>query len=151
MTAQFPSNLPGPSFNGFGVEQRDTVIRTPFVSGLVRQRNTFSYVPPMVSVQWYFTSAEMRLFEAFYRSLNNGADWFDVPVTLPTGTSMRRARFAAPYQGPSPWGNSQKWTVSAMLELQDLPTFSGDDYLYDPLGVQYADAFDIAVNTWLPE
>lgn len=150
MTAQFPEQLPGPSFDGFAVEQRDTVIRTPFVSGLTRQRNTFSDVPPFINVRWYFNSVETRLFEAFYRSINNGADWFDVSVTLPTGTSKRTARFAGVYRGPEPWGSSKHWSISATLELKDVPTFDPADYLYDPLGVEYADVFDITVNSWLP-
>lgn len=147
MNKKYPESLPGPSLSGFKLNQRDTVISTEFVTGRSRQRNTYSNVPPLFNARWHFSISETRIFEAWYRSIGNGSEWFDMPVKLPTGYSVRTVRFVGSYDGPAPWGSSNNWTVSATLELQDLPTFTGDDYLFDTLGIEYADAFDIAVNT----
>jgi hypothetical protein len=151
MNPKFPSSLPGPSLNAFELTQRDTMIRTQFVTGRARQRNTYDNVPPLFKARWYLTSGETRVFEAWYRSIGNGSDWFDISVKLPNGYAERTARFTGVYSGPEPWGNSNTWIITANLELQELPTFTGDEYLYDAIGVEYADVFDETVNGFLPE
>ena len=147
--ADFPENLPGPILQGYGGSLFQPFIRTQFTTGLARQRRTYSNVPTFQSAQWILTSGEVRIFEAWFRSINDGTEWFDIPLTFATGTSKRTCRFTEVYNAPQPYGSSRNWSITMALELRERPTFTGDDYLYDPLGIQYADVFDKVVNSYL--
>ncbi len=145
----YPAGLPGPSINGYGANTVQPFIRTQFSTGLARQRRAYSYVPTVVTAQWVLTPGEMRIFESWFNGpANDGEAWFKVSLTLPTGTSAREARFTAMYEGPTPFG-PHNYSYNASLELRERPIFPGEDYLYDPTGIEYADVFDRVVNTLL--
>ncbi len=145
----YPDSLPAPILSGYGANTTQPFIRTQFITGLARQRRAYSYVPTEVTATWNLTAGQMRIFESWFNgSANDGEAWFDIELTLPTGTNKRRARFTSMYQGPNPHGPFM-YSYTASLELSERPIFSGEDYLYDLSGIEYANVFDNAVNSFL--
>lgn len=147
--ADYPEGLPGPILNGYSSNNQQAFIRTQFITGRARNRKLYSYVPQYVDAQFVLTAGEMRIFESWYQAVaNDGEAWFNIELTLPTGSSKREARFVQAYDGPRPYGPFQ-WSYTASLELRERASFPASDYLYDPLGIEYADVLDITVNSYL--
>lgn len=148
--ASYPSSLPGPIIAGYGVQTQQTFARTQFISGRSQNRKLYSFVPQFVTAQFWFSYGEARIFESWFNSTNYGEEWFDIGIKLPTGFENRQCRFTEMYQGPIPDGPN-KLTYTVNLEVRERITFDYDTVLIDPLGVEYAEDFDIAVNSFLPD
>lgn len=70
--------IPGPTYDNYGFEPTDPMIRTDRVGGLARQRRKYTSVPTDNTVVWQFkTDAQAQAFEAWYRDvLTDGVAWF---------------------------------------------------------------------------
>lgn len=102
----------------FAEEMLSPKIQTEMYSGRVRHRLIYTKVPRIISVEWHFELAEdAALFEAwFHDAIHDGANWFNIPLNLPTGNGIYQARFAEMYSGPKLIGRSQ-FKIKADLEI----------------------------------
>ena len=69
MTANvdWPDQLPLPTFQGYGIEPTDSILRTEMESGGARQRAQFTQTPTRIPVRWRFTMWQFALFESWWK------------------------------------------------------------------------------------
>jgi len=73
----WPSTLPLPTVQGYGVQPGEAILRTEMEAGLARQRRRFTDVPTKVSVRWIMRRDQYAIFEGWYRwHAREGASWF---------------------------------------------------------------------------
>lgn len=147
---QYPPQLPLPLQEGYGATTVDPMRSTPLVSGRTRYRVVHDYVPTTVSFNFNFSEAEAGFFEAWYaRTLNNGFEWFEITLQLPTGFKTYQAHFKKIYDGPD-LTQISRWRYSAQLELKERPLIPEGweqfpDYWFNK------NVIDVAVNREWPE
>ena len=101
----------------FAEEMLSPKIQTKMYSGRVRHRLIYTKVPRIISVEWHFIAEDAALFESWFTdAINNGADWFMMPLNLPTGNASYQARFSGMYSGPKLIGRSE-FRIKADLEI----------------------------------
>lgn len=162
---EYPSQLPLPLREGYGLQHVEPMQRTQLASGRARQRRRFTSVPSDVSVSWIMSQPEARLFEAWYRDvISDGAAWFQCPLKTPLGIQHYKARFTGIYRGPELVGLNH-WRFTAELELIERPLLErgwgefpefvvGSSIIDQAVNQQwplsryqmYMDAFDYAIN-----
>lgn len=149
-TIDYPSQLPPPEQQGYGLQHVSPLTRVDMQSGRSRQRRRFTSVPSMVSVNWLFTNAEAQLFEGWFRwTITDGADWFNGPLKTPMSIKLYECRFTGMYQGPvavSP----KYWRITAELEIRERQTISAIDAQF-PDEIVNSNLFDRTVNKHWPE
>ncbi len=122
--ADYPSSLPRPLQDGYGLQTISPLMRTEMASGRARQRRLFTGVPTMARCTWLLTHVEAQAFEAWYRNgITDGAEWFDVEIQTPLGVQPYTARFTGIYQGPRLVGG-RYWEISGELELRERPVLA---------------------------
>lgn len=79
--------IPGPTYDNYGFEPIDPMIRTDRIGGLAVQRRKYTSVPTNNTVVWQFKSdAHAQVFESWYRDvLTDGAAWFYMKCKTPVG------------------------------------------------------------------
>lgn len=84
--ATWPTSLPSPSLEGYGLTAGNPVIRTDMESGPARVRRRFTAAPDTVTLRFTFTDAQMAAFRTFWNTdAQQGAAWFY--LTLRDGRS----------------------------------------------------------------
>ncbi|MEG1082208.1 MAG: transposase [Pseudomonas sp.] len=132
---QYPAELPLPLQEGYGLATVDPMRATPMVTGRTRYRVRHRYIPIDVRVNFNFSEAEAALFEGWYVwAINNGFDWFEMPLQTPMGFKTYIAHFKGIYQGPD-LTQVSRWRYSAILQLRDRPIPSQDGYIELALGM----------------
>lgn len=150
MAIEYPSQLPTPQRDGYGLQHVSPLMRTEMASGRARQRRRFTSVPTMVRFNWLMEQGQAQLFEVWFKhTLSDGAAWFELPLRTPMGLQPYEARFAGMYQGPELVGLTH-WRFTAELELRDRQTLPKGwqelpDYIVGP------SIFDKAMNREWPE
>lgn len=142
--------LPLPLQDGYGLKPVSPLLRTPMVSGRVRQRRRYTSTPTEASVIWLFTDTQAQVFEAWYRdAINDGASWFNMPLKTPVGTRDYVCRVVDIYEGPTLTGG-RYWRYSASLELWErpLPPVGWGNY---PELLAGSSIIDIAINREWPK
>lgn len=152
----FPVGLPCGLRAGYALRAVSPLVRTQMVTGRAKQRRAFTDVPVMADVEWIFSSAEARVFEAWFRdAIRDGADWFNVPLRTPMddtahpGLGIYECRFADIYSGPRPTGKSA-WLYSGRLEISRRPLLPRGWGLFPDYAL-HADIIDSAINSHWPE
>ena len=147
----YPKGLPWPEREEYTAQAVSPFVRTSMASGRARQRRRFTSVPVEYTVTWIFNGDNRAaLFEAWFRdALNDGVEWFNMPMKTPTGTGYYVCRFIEMYSGPNPIGICS-WRVSAKLEMFERPLMPQGWGLL-PEFVLGASIFDIAMNREWPE
>lgn len=116
----WPSTLPLPIANGYGLAPVDPVIRTDMEVGTPRARRRTSARNDKISVVWVFTDAQMAIFRTWFDNpveAAGGSSWFTLDVALGTGGLVSMdARFAGVWQ--SSMMDGYNWQVTATLELR---------------------------------
>lgn len=113
----WPSTLPLPTLQGYGVKPDAAFVRTDMDAGAARQRRRYTAPPSRLSVAWVFTAAQMASFKTFYETtLDLGSGWFTLDINAGAGLASKDCRFVEPYQA-SLSGNGV-WAVSATLEVR---------------------------------
>lgn len=96
--ATFPSTLPAPLQQSYGLEPLKQSIRTPMEVGFPRMRRISKARYDSVTVQWIFNSAQMATFRTWYENDSEaagGVSFFDMLIDIGTGSSVvRQCRFA---------------------------------------------------------
>ena len=147
---EYPSQLPLPLREGYGLRHVDPMVRTQLASGRARQRRRFTSVPSVVSVSWVMSQPEAQLFEAWYRdAISDGAAWFQCPLKTPLGIQHYDARFTGIYRGPNLVGLCH-WRFTAELELFERPLLPPGEAQF-PDEIIYGSLFDRTMNRHWPE
>lgn len=160
----WPDQLPLPTFDGYGVEPLDGVLRTEMTQGPARQRLQFTAVPERITVRWRMTQWQYALFNGWYRTkAQRGAQWFDITLLTGLGMVVHEARFSGSGQQPysakpqrGGRGGGVTWLVTATLEIREPPGLTEDvvdlALTEDMDGLLAAlAAFDVLINTTWPD
>lgn len=147
----YPKGLPVPLREEYKLNHVSPFARTTMESGRARQRRRFSSVPTIANVNWIFeVDTHAAVFEAWFRdAVNDGADWFNMPLKTPVGMQDYVCRFVDMYTGPDLIGISS-WRISAQLEIWERPLMPQGWGLL-PEFVLGASIFDIAMNREWPK
>ena len=116
--AAWPTTLPAPLVDGYGIEPVDQTVATDMETGTKRVRRRSAVQIDNVSVSYNFSDAQMAIFRAwFYSELAGGAATFDVSLWAGKGgVTAAEARFV----GPPKWSlvGNHRWIVSGKLEVR---------------------------------
>ena len=153
MTVFWPSTLPLPSIEGYGVHPGEAILRTEMEAGPARQRRRYTSVPSRITVRWVLRRDQFALFEAWYRwQAKEGGAWFEINLLGGLGLVTHEARFTRQFSARLLPAN--RWEVGSELEIRERPVLSEDALnialTEDLSGLLAAvDAFDDLVNTSL--
>jgi len=153
MTIFWPSTLPLPSIEGYGVHPGEAILRTEMEAGPARQRRRFTQVPSRITVRWVLRRDQFALFESWYRwQAKEGGAWFEIDLLGGLGLVTHEARFTRQFTARLLPAN--RWEVTSELEIRERPVLSEDALSIalteDLSGLLAAiDAFDGFVNTTL--
>lgn len=127
VSLSWPTVLPLPTMNGYGVEDKPRIARTDMESGTARQRRTSTQAPSEISARWVFTLFEYALFEAWleHRAVY-GANWFNITYLGGIGRVPCEARFKDG-KAPSKFQNGAVVVVTATLEVRERPKLGEAD------------------------
>ena len=125
MTIIWPTNLPLPSIQGYGVHPGEAILRTEMEAGPARQRRRYTQVPSRISVHWTFRRDQFALFESWYRwHAKEGGEWFEIELMGGIGMSIHEARFTRPFDARPRSGIL--WDVTSELEIRERPVLTED-------------------------
>ncbi|WP_244322572.1 hypothetical protein [Pseudomonas luteola] len=147
----YPKELPRPLMDGYDFKAVSPIVRSELQSGRARQRRAFTSVPTSVTVKWLMNQSQAQYFEAWWEEiLVSGTQWFECPLSAPTGFHEYTARFTDIYQGPT-LVTKEWWQFSATLELRKRPMVVPGWAVYAPQYILLSSLFDKAVNMKWPE
>ncbi len=125
MPISWPTTLPLPSIEGYGLHPGEAILRTEMEAGPARQRRRYTQVPSRISVRWTFRRDQFALFEAWYRwHAKEGGEWFEINLLGGLGLVIHEARFTRPFDAQPRSG--VLWEVSSELEIRERPTLDED-------------------------
>ncbi len=146
-----PSLLPLPSVvDSYAISPQENLQRTEMENGPALQRSKTDSPIYEISFAFNFTDAENLLFESWYKHiLNNGVDWFLIPLAVGDELREQEARFSSSYQ--SAMSGAGLWKITASLEIRQRELYSKDEMVileqYDqPSLVRDANDFAILIN-----
>ena len=117
----WPSTLPLPTVQGYGVQPGEAILRTEMEAGLARQRRRFTDVPTKVSVRWIMRRDQYAIFEGWYRwHAREGASWFVITLLGGLGLLEQEARFTRQFSSRLLAGGTL-WEITSELEIRERP------------------------------
>lgn len=118
---QYPAELPLPLQEGYKLSTQDPKLSSQLISGRVRERRAFTFVPTSIQVRWNMDEQQASFFEAWFaRTLVDGTLWFDATLKTPAGFKDYTCRILGMYDGPA-LVQVNRWEYTATLELRDRP------------------------------
>ena len=121
----WPTTLPLPTIQGYGVQPGDAVLRTDMEAGLARQRRRFTNSPSAINVQFLMTRNQFAVFEAWYKfEAKEGAEFFDIDLLGGIGLTTHTARFTRQFDAKL--RNGIFWDISSELEIRERPTLNAE-------------------------
>jgi hypothetical protein len=121
MQITWPSTLPLPTVQGYGVQPGEAILRTEMEAGLARQRRRFTDVPTKVSVRWIMRRDQYAIFEGWYRwHAREGASWFAITLLGGLGLLEQEARFTRQFSSRLLAGGTL-WEITSELEIRERP------------------------------
>jgi hypothetical protein len=131
VTEAWPGVLPLPTFEGYGLEPKDGILRTEMEAGEARQREQFTSTPTAIPARFRFTQFQFGIFESWYQhNAKNGAAYFNMELLGGLGMVTHEARFlgagkkkysAVPFRGDK---SGAKWIVTTTLEIRKRPVLT---------------------------
>ena len=126
MTITWPTTLPLPTVQGYGIRPGEAILRTEMEAGPARQRKRFTQVPTRISVRWVMRREQFALFEAWYRwQAKEGGQWFMIDLLGGIGLTTHEARFTRQFDARLIGG--VLWEIASELEIRERPTLSADE------------------------
>lgn len=117
MALTYPTGLPLGLASGASYQSESPTKRSPLINGRAIVRRKFKDVPEIRSISWLFKGIESAAFRAWVRdSLNEGVDYFYMPMQTDEGFFPYLCRFKGDYRGPVRAG-PDLWSISAELEM----------------------------------
>ncbi|MEO5338545.1 MAG: hypothetical protein H7841_16900 [Magnetospirillum sp. WYHS-4] len=121
MTITWPTTLPLPTVQGYGIRPGEAILRTEMEAGPARQRKRFTQVPSRISVRWLMKREQFALFDAWYKwQAKEGGEWFDIPLLGGMGLVEHEARFTRQFEAKLVGG--VLWEIASELEIRERPT-----------------------------
>ncbi len=118
--ATWPTTLPSPMVDGYGIAPQASFARTDMDQGPARQRRRFTTAPTHYSAQWMLTEPQLATLESWYRDqVDDGAAWFSINLRNGQGLQTVEARFMEPWKSSKLGG--RHYQVSATLEVRNRP------------------------------
>ena len=125
MTITWPTTLPLPTVQGYGIRPGEAILRTEMEAGPARQRKRFTQVPSRIAVRWLMRREQFALFEAWYRwRAKEGGEWFEIPLLGGVGLVEHEARFTRQFEARLTGG--VLWEITSELEVRERPTLTAD-------------------------
>jgi len=125
MPVSWPTTLPLPTVQGYGIRPGEAILRTEMEAGPARQRKRFTQVPSRIGVRWLMRREQFALFEAWYRwQAKEGGEWFEIPLLGGLGLVAHETRFTRQFEARLVGG--VLWEVASELEVRERPTLSAD-------------------------
>ncbi|MBI5121345.1 MAG: hypothetical protein HZA67_10090 [Rhodospirillales bacterium] len=155
MPLSWPTTLPLPTVQGYGIRPGEAILRTEMEAGPARQRKRFTNVPTRIAVRWLMKREQFALFEAWYRwQAKEGGEWFEIPLLGGLGLVTHEARFTRQFDAKLMGG--VLWEISSELEIRERPTLSQDELalaLESDLGLLIRDVstFHSLLHAHLPD
>lgn len=115
----WPSRLPLPTMQGYGIDDDLKIERSEVESGSARERVTSTAITSAVQVQWKFTLFEYALFEAWVIRRARG-QWFNMIYLGGIGLIACEARIQRG-KAPSKFETGAGVIVTATLDVRDRP------------------------------
>lgn len=149
----YPSTLPRPTRQGYGLEPRDCTQRTPMEFGVGRVRRRFTRAPTDILLRWQFTQAEFAQFEAWWTQITlDGSVAIDMPLANGDGVNSLSARFVGAYHATL---RGTGYEVAAKVDTTSLPQLTAAQLAvasaYAPADLLYGSpALHILIHTTLP-
>lgn len=149
MPITWPTQLPAPNLDGYGLQNGEAMQRSELSSGRARQRRRFTSVPTVATVSWVMTQPQSQLFEAWYKyTLKDGAEWFEGKARTALGYGDYEMRFTGMYAGPVPFAFSD-FRFEAQVEIRERQTL-GESWVLFPDYIIESNIIDLAVNVEWP-
>jgi len=118
----WPTTLPLPTVDGYGLSPGDAILRTDMESGLARQRRRFTAVPTVISVRWMMTRHQFAVFESWYKIYaQEGASFFDIDLLGGIGLTIHNARFIKQFNAKL---RNNLWILTSQLEVRERPVLN---------------------------
>lgn len=119
--ATWPSTLPAPMAQGYGIDPVDPVIRTDMEVGAVRARRRTAARQDRVAVTWAFSDTELETFRDWFdddaTGAAGGSAWFYIGLRIGNGGSTtEEARFTGSWRAS--FMGAGRWQVNATLEVR---------------------------------
>lgn len=119
--ATWPTTLPGPISEGYGISPVDPVVRTDMEVGAPRARRRSHARNDRVEVTWFFSEDEFQTFRDWFddgaAGAAAGAAWFYVDLKIGGGgMETVEARFSGIWKAG--YVPSDHWRVTATLEVR---------------------------------
>lgn len=135
----WPASFPQPK-TSLSVETSANTVRTQMDSGAVRQRRRFTTEQSQVNITWEMPDVQGAVFISFHKnSINLGADWFLMPLSLGGGLRDHEVRFVDGKYSQS-YADVGYWTFSAKLDIRQRYTYSDSVLsIYLTLGLSEAE------------
>lgn len=146
----WPKGLPCLLREGHATQHGQPFHATSMASGRTRYRRKFVSVPSVKQCAWNMTQGQALAFESWFREvLNDGVEWFNMPIRTPMGVMPLVCHFQSMYTGPDAVG-AKHWRISAALEIWER-TLMPPGWGQFPEFLIGSDIIDIAMNQDWPE
>jgi hypothetical protein len=121
----WPIGVRLPMLKGHSYTPADNILHTKLDSGAVRSRRVFKNKPFKMPLKLLLNHEELSLFEYWeVVEINGGADWFSMPIKLPTG--MFDASVKIVKKGSRSAVSQKLWRISLELLVKVRPIISAD-------------------------
>lgn len=120
--ATWPTSLPQPISDGYGLTPEDSGIRTDMEVGAARVRRRTRARNDRIDVRWLLTDAQMAAFRAWFdddaTGVSGGSAWFYIRLNIGTGGMQTvEARFVNGFKRGD-FTPPDTWQVTAQLEIR---------------------------------
>lgn len=120
--ATWPTALPQPVADGYGITPEDPAVRTDMEFGAARSRRRSRARNDRVDVKWLFTDAQFETFRDWFdddaTGAAGGSAWFNTRLKIGTGGMQAvEARFAGVWKRGDHIA-PDLWFVTASLEIR---------------------------------
>ena len=119
--ATWPTTLPAPSLEGYGLETQDQTVRTEMEGGAARVRRRTTTNPDRFTLRFSMTAEQMVTFRAFWNAdWQHGAAWVFIPLKDGTAvtTQPRECRPVPATYKANPISASH-WVVEITVEVRN--------------------------------
>lgn len=125
----------------YNLNPTEPPLRTEFDNGPARVRRRFTKTVPKVNFTVKMTNMEFEVLKSFYfLTLNNGVEWFLIPVFMGDVYVAQFARFVEPYKMSD--DGFQKCSVTFSLECRAFTTWDeATAWLVGQFGYEVTDLF----------
>lgn len=131
----------------YALHPEEAVRRTDMELGAARVRRVTTRPPARMPIRCQFSALELRSFEGwFHHELDDGAQWFTMPLANGEGVTLYEARFVGPWRAAL--ADENAWSVEFEVEVKERPTAAAAE-LDDLLGTNLI-LWSEQLGSWTP-